>query len=67
MSIEPEYYLPILPMSLVNGMEGIGTGWSTLIPAFNPIDITDNLIWLMDGIDPIEMHPWYWGFLGKIT
>ena len=31
-SIEPEYYLPILPMVLVNGAEGIGTGWSTSIP-----------------------------------
>ena len=30
--IEPEYYLPIIPMSLINGAEGIGTGWSTSIP-----------------------------------
>ena len=28
-SIEPEWYLPILPMILVNGSEGIGTGEST--------------------------------------
>ena len=32
MSIEPNYYVPILPMALVNGAEGIGTGWSTYIP-----------------------------------
>lgn len=31
-SIEPEYYLPIIPLILVNGAEGIGTGWSTSIP-----------------------------------
>ena len=31
-SIEPNYYLPIIPMVLVNGAEGIGTGWSTFIP-----------------------------------
>lgn len=30
--IEPEYYLPIIPMTLVNGAEGIGTGWSTSVP-----------------------------------
>ena len=31
-SIEPNYYLPIIPLTLVNGSEGIGTGWSTFIP-----------------------------------
>jgi len=31
-SIEPEYYIPVIPMILVNGAEGIGTGWSTSIP-----------------------------------
>ena len=29
LSIEPEYYMPVIPMILVNGAEGIGTGWST--------------------------------------
>ena len=32
-------YMPILPMVLVNGSEGIGTGWSTFIPNYNPRDI----------------------------
>lgn len=27
--IEPEWYCPIVPMVLVNGAQGIGTGWST--------------------------------------
>jgi DNA topoisomerase-2 len=31
-SIEPEHYLPIVPLVLINGAEGIGTGWSTNIP-----------------------------------
>jgi DNA topoisomerase-2 len=31
-SIEPDFYLPIIPMVLINGAEGIGTGWSTSIP-----------------------------------
>jgi len=30
--VEPKWYLPILPCVLVNGAEGIGTGWSTNIP-----------------------------------
>lgn len=41
--IEPVYYLPIIPMLLVNGAEGIGTGWSTKIPNYNPRDIVHNL------------------------
>lgn len=47
-SIEPEYYLPIIPMTLVNGAEGIGTGWSTFIPCYNPRDIVANLRNIMD-------------------
>lgn len=30
--IEPEFYVPIIPMVLVNGAEGIATGYSTNIP-----------------------------------
>ena len=46
-SIEPNHYLPIIPLSLVNGAEGIGTGWSTFIPQHNPRDIVDNIRRLM--------------------
>jgi DNA topoisomerase-2 len=49
MSIEPKYYLPIIPLVLVNGAEGIGTGWSTEIPQFNPRDIVANLRRMMAG------------------
>lgn len=41
--IEPIYYVPILPMILVNGSSGIGTGYSTDIPSFNPKDIISYL------------------------
>ena len=37
--IEPEYYIPIIPMILVNGGLGIGTGYSTNVPQFNPTDL----------------------------
>ena len=49
LSIEPKYYLPIIPMSLVNGAEGIGTGWSTFIPQFNPRKIVENIKIMMLG------------------
>lgn len=31
LSIEPEYFMPVIPMVLVNGSKGIGTGWSSTI------------------------------------
>ncbi|CAI4051750.1 hypothetical protein SUVZ_14G2320 [Saccharomyces uvarum] len=65
-TVEPEWYLPILPMVLVNGAEGIGTGWSTNIPPFNPLEIVKNLKHLMNGEDLEEMHPWFRGWTGSI-
>ncbi|XP_052142944.1 DNA topoisomerase 2 [Oryza glaberrima] len=65
-SIEPTWYVPILPMVLVNGSEGIGTGWSTFIPNYNPRDIVANLRRLLND-EPVEpMDPWYRGFKGSI-
>jgi len=61
-SIEPEYYLPIIPLCLVNGAEGIGTGWSTSIPQYNPRDIIENMRLMMKGLEPKSMIPWYKGF-----
>src|SRR6266540_2789970 len=46
--------------------EGIGTGWSTNIPNFNPTDIIQNLRRKIKGEDMIPMHPWYRGFYGEI-
>ena len=65
--IEPEYYIPIIPMLLVNGAEGIGTGWSCSIPAYHPLHIIDNLMRCLDS-DPLqEMMPWYAGFSGRVV
>ena len=44
LQIEPDYYIPIIPMILVNGGVGIGTGFSTNIPLYNPKDIIDSCI-----------------------
>lgn len=66
MKIEPEYYVPILPMVLVNGVDGIGTGWSTSIPNFNPLDIIQNLRRLMDNKEMVGMVPYYRNFRGEI-
>lgn len=37
--VEPEYYIPIIPMILINGGLGIGTGFSTNVPNHNPSDV----------------------------
>ncbi|XP_074640102.1 DNA topoisomerase 2-alpha-like isoform X2 [Tubulanus polymorphus] len=64
--IEPVYYVPIIPMALVNGAEGIGTGWSTKMPNYNQREIVDNLLRMMDGEEPQYMKPWYKNFKGDI-
>eukprot|EP00919_Chromeraceae_sp_WS-2016_P005751 GHVR01013499.1.p1 GENE.GHVR01013499.1~~GHVR01013499.1.p1 ORF type:complete len:1130 (-),score=230.37 GHVR01013499.1:99-3488(-) len=65
-SIEPKYYIPVIPMVLVNGAEGIGTGWSSFIPNFNPREIVINLKRYLRGIPLEPMIPWYRGYAGKI-
>ncbi|KAG7090763.1 hypothetical protein E1B28_009848 [Marasmius oreades] len=64
--VEPEWYMPVIPMVLVNGAEGIGTGWSTNIPCFNPRDIVKNLKRLMNDEETVTMHPWWRDFKGEV-
>ena len=68
LSIEPEYYVPILPTLLVNGSVGIGSGWSTSVPCYDPRDIVAAVRCLLDGgaLEPGGMRPWYRGFAGTI-
>ena len=66
-SIEPEFYLPIIPTVLVNGAVGIGTGYSTSIPSYNPKDIIQNIKNLLDDKPTFQMKPWYKNFKGTIT
>ncbi|GAB7337928.1 hypothetical protein MBLNU457_4312t1 [Dothideomycetes sp. NU457] len=66
-TIEPETYMPVLPMILVNGADGIGTGWSTSIPNYRPEDIIENLKRRMKGSkeDMMAMKPWFRGWNGE--
>ncbi|KAL0586898.1 hypothetical protein ABG067_003518 [Albugo candida] len=75
-SVEPQYYVPIIPMLLINGCEGIGTGWSTYIPNHNPIEVIDRVLCRIDSLNsqhhldqspPSEsLLPWFRGFRGTI-
>lgn len=64
--VEPEYYVPTVPMILVNGTHGIGTGFSTTVPSFNIKDIIENMKLSINNKPMKEMIPYYSGFTGKI-
>jgi DNA topoisomerase-2 len=69
--VEPEYYVPILPFVLMNGSSGIGTGFSSSIPSYHPMDL---IKYIRHQLDPVqytlppnfEFVPYYEGFTGKV-
>ena len=66
-SIEPNFYIPILPMCLINGAKGIGTGWSTTILNYNPKEILMLIIKIFKGEDIKKYNnliPYYKGWNG---
>lgn len=67
LAIEPEWFIPIIPMILVNGCSGIGTGFSTSIPQYNPKDIITNLKRLLKKEPIVKMEPWFKNFKGKVS
>ncbi len=66
--VEPIYYVPIIPMILVNGSKGIGTGFSTDIMSYNPNEIISYLsAKLKNTTYDKELLPYYEGFKGSIS
>jgi len=65
--IEPKYYVPSIPMILVNGAIGIGTGYSTNIPQYNPEDIIENIRNKLANKPLKKLIPYYKGFEGTIV
>lgn len=67
--VEPEYYVPIIPFSLVNGISGIGTGFSSKISSYNPKQLIDYLKKKLSrqSLENIDFIPYFEGFKGKIT
>jgi DNA topoisomerase-2 len=79
--VEPIFYAPIIPMVLVNGTKGIGTGFSTDIMCYNPSQIIQYIRGKLSvalagggslpgggalpGSD-VEFVPYYEGFQGTI-
>jgi len=70
LSVEPEWYAPVLPMLLVNGSRGIGTGYSTYIPPCDPKVIKKMLIAKIRAGHPLsntKLVPYFEGFKGTYT
>jgi DNA topoisomerase-2 len=68
--VEPIFYAPIIPMVLVNGSKGIGTGFSTDVMCYNPLDIIKYLKSKLAApettTETLEFVPYYEGFKGSI-
>ena len=66
--VEPEYYVPILPFALINGISGIGTGFSCNIAPYNPKTIIQYLKQKLQGNSTadIDFVPYYEGFRGSV-
>ena len=65
--VEPEYYVPIVPMILVNGSEGIGTGFSCYVPPYDLEIIKHNIVCILNQVALAPMVPHFKGFKGKTT
>ena len=71
LSIEPIFYAPIIPMIIVNGTKGIGTGFSTDIMCYNPLEIIEYLKYKLlndeECLLKMDFIPYYEGFKGDIS
>lgn len=65
-SIEPEYYVPVIPMVLINGALGVWGDLKTFIPSYNPKEIIEALKDKMNGKEFKRLKPWYKNYTGDI-
>jgi DNA topoisomerase-2 len=65
-TVEPEFYAPVVPMILVNGAEGIGTGFSCYVPPFDYDAVRQNIVNLLDQKPTVPMVPHFKGFKGAV-
>jgi DNA topoisomerase-2 len=65
--VEPKCYYPPLPFSLINGVSGIATGYSTFIPNHNPLDLIAWIRAKIKGDKLPNLVPWYRGFTGRMV
>ena len=70
MVVEPRMYYPTVPLLVINGCIGIGTGFSTDVPPHNPEEVVgllrDRLCGRRATLENIAMRPWWLGFKGPV-
>ena len=64
--VEPDYYVPTLPMIAINGAKGIGTGFSCDIPSHSTLDVIKYIQAKLNGKPLPEIAVYYEGFMGTI-
>lgn len=62
--VEPKFFLPIIPMVVVNGSSGIAVGYSTNILNRNPLDVVNACLGYLQGRKSKELKPWLKEFSG---
>ena len=63
-TIEPEYFCPTVCTVLINGANGVGTGYSTVVPMHGVRDVVQRTRELLMGREPAPLVPSYPGFEG---
>lgn len=64
-AVEPEFYAPVVPMVLVNGAEGIGTGFSCYVPPYDIEIVKHNIMCALNQVAMVPMVPHFKGFKGR--
>lgn len=67
--IEPKFFIPILPTVLINGAQGMGTGHATNIFSYNPTEIKDAVVKVLNGkaLTNYDLTPYFNGFTGEVS
>jgi DNA topoisomerase-2 len=65
--VEPVFFLPVVPIVLLNGFKGIGTGWACNGPNYGPLEVADALKKRINGEPVPRLLPAYRGFRGRIV
>lgn len=64
--IEPKFYTPALPVILINGSEGVSSGFAQKILPRNPEDVKKAVVCYIKNNKTFPLTPWFKGFNGEV-